>query len=773
VETILPVNRHSIARCRHDHKDNYRHTKDCYVSHDSICFICNVTVSNPVFELYSVTNSYLNLLYHPFCATGVGLKNVYLPVGDGGGQKVNTIVVVSEKIIQQCENCKIALNPNRSTTIIRDGRKIYLCAGHFGNNKCFICWKRGDGQIIEYVEIKGPDGPLYHHTTCIPDECGICSRVIYDGNWFERLVEPKKIINTNTGIINTNTGIINSNHINTTKVMRKIHLGCEKDGTCVKCGIEGNGTMLIEKYEFRHYSCLPNKCDVCRKVIGPFPRKDIGDIGKNQFTVHESCANTLICFICNTSGGDIIFEKGFLRHRGCVNDICKSCSIVIGPDPCENIGDTTRYHLKCLKILKCYICGFIGGDFVYGKGGIHHRQLCTPNVCPVCGDVIGPAPSSTINEETYHDACVDEIKCYACGEPGKGKKIIDVNRHNFENRFIHDKCSSAKCEECELFIGAAPIRVVNDKLYHGGIMPHGPKCHICKEFTSDDFGRLLPIDDDNDTKYTPKKYRHTTCSKDECVVCLKVLGKVDNRCFVTPDGKVYEEPKEITGREPEEITGREPEEIMGGEEETKIRKIEIHLACTRSCHECGEAYVDYNYMAPPTRDGERNTFVHIVRENWKYLPVYFQQMAVSTWLSVRKVAPFIDKNIIKKLIELVLSEIPDIERMLPMKRGMFDFSKICTTNCINKSKCVCGKDFTWDVKNRMKCSAKRCIYAVKAFQDIMSIAYKKQQHFTWPGTEEQGIKAATLAILDAQPQDSVVCDVKFRAVERLLSGRRK
>lgn len=759
IETVLSLNNNSIAKCKHNHKaDGIYHTKTCYANYGATCFICNCGVSNPLFELYFVKNSDdFQLLYHSACAEEVGFKGVNEVRNSTSG--ANIITMLSDKIISKCEDCNTTTSSRYLTSVIRNNKKIFICDRDFGDNKCFVCYKIDyDRTTVKYVEIKTTYKTLYHHTTCNANYCPVCSGVIYDGNWIETMIQSE---------------IVGG------RILMKVHLKCHDDVKCVKCGTRAGKDAINVNHSLSHRNCLPNNCNICQKAIGPHEWKEIGNNVNKSVQVHKSCAEILVCFICSAKGGDIVYEKEMLRHRGCVNDICRLCNKIIGPDSCEDIGDKTKYHLKCLKTTRCYVCDTLGGDLKYGIGGIHHKQVCTRDICPVCADIIGPAPFSKINDETYHTACVDEIKCYACGESGKGKKIIDINRHDFENRFIHDKCSSAKCTECDLFIGAAPIRVVCGKFYHGGIMPHGPKCHICKEFTSDDFVNLIPINGDKDTKYTPKKYCHATCSKDECIVCLKSLGKIDNRCFVTPDGKIYKESKEEISQNGSACTyschycGKcrvAPKESQPIESENKVRKIEVHSGCIDACGYCREIYVDYNDMF-----STKNTHISIVVENWKHLPLYFQEIVISTWLSIRNVAPYIDKNIIKKLIVLTLSEIPDIEKMLPIKRGIFDFNKICTpARCVNNScKCVCGKDFTWDVENRMKCSAKRCIYAVKAFQDIMSIAYKKQQHFTWPGTEEQGIKAATLAIIDAQPQDSVICDVKFRAVERLLSGRKK
>src|ERR1019366_4588658 len=111
--------------------------------------------------------------------------------------------------------------------------------------------------------------------------------------------------------------------------------------------------------------------------------------------------------------------------------------------------------------------------------------------------------------------------------------IIDPNRSQFENRFIDDKCNSAKCAEFDRYIGNSPIRTVNGKLYHGGFKWHGPTCDICKEATSDDFANLLPTDDGI--------YRHTTCDLRECIICLEVLGKKSHQISVDENGQVVTE----------------------------------------------------------------------------------------------------------------------------------------------------------------------------------------------------------------------------------------
>ena len=768
VKTELSIEYNSRAVCKFGHDEEWRHKNSCYYRYNSTCFICDSNISEVSFEIYRVDSSTnLKLIYHPSCFKEAGCKEISLL--DDPLRKAESLVIHSDHPLPKCVECKNPTLLRCLTTVIRGGKEIHLCNHHLGNGYiCFVCKEKRnndfDGTSGKFVEVliienkdgdknKGGEKKLYRHAECIPAECYGCSLSIY----MDRL----KIC----------IGNEKAKPVNWTS--KEIHPSCIDRINCSCCGIKGDGKMVVgADHLVRHWNCINNACNICFKVIGPYPYNDLAAYSSDRFLCHASCVKSLTCSICNTGGGDIIYTGIIIRHDNCITDVCKLCSKVIGPDSHKNIGDTSLYHQKCLEMAKCYICGSIGGDLKYGNQGIHHKQLCTSDICPVCADIIGPSPSSKINGENYHMKCVDEIKCYACGENGKGKKIIDSNRTTFENRFIHDNCSSAKCSECELFIGAAPIRVVCGKLYHGGIIAHGPKCDICKEFTANDVASLLPLDDINDRKYSVKKYRHTTCSKDECIVCLKPLGKIDDRVFVTPDGMLYKEPplsEETIQSDTKEITKE-----IAKESKTKIRKIEVHLNCMFECLNCQSVYVDYNEIISSIPHDQRNTPIQIVNENLKHLPLYFQQIAISIWLTIRQIASDIDKNLIKYMIKLVISMIPGIERILPIKRATFDFNNICTiARCANGGyKCRCGKDFSWDLQDHMGCQPKRCSLAIKAFQEIKTIAYGKQPYFTWPQSEEEGFNTTTCAILKAKPQDALICHVKYKAVKRLLAGRK-
>jgi len=555
-----------------------------------------------------------------------------------------------------------------------------------------------------------------------------------------------------------------------------VHRKCipNKCRTCNKGeGLRGVEYFVLEGETVRHQSCVLKPCGICNKMDSNFIIQ-VDLVGANEkLFLHTTCRDEAIskfgCIKCKLKYGDMVFNivsqsrdttSISMQHKSCVTDICSLCSKIVGPDMWIDIGDVNVCHDSCLKLLKCANCGVQGGDMIRTKDGIRHvRKTCTAELCPVCADPIGAESFYKLGEETYHEFCLNEIKCYACGETGNGKKIIDPNRNQFENRFIHDKCNSAKCSDCNNYIGNSPIRTVNGKLYHGGFKWHGPTCDICKEATSDDFANLLPTDDGI--------YRHTTCDLGECIICLEVLGKKSHQISVDENGQV------IT----EENPGVLVPTLTEFTREKEKKKIRAHNRCVGKCKFCTIYHVD---CAPlfDSRLNNRNNCIKLIEENWnpKFLSKDLFDIVMATYMSIRRTAPAVVKQIVRKITILVLSDIQDIDAMLPIRRGIFNMTNMCNHNrCSLNKNCFCGEILAWDPDDKSRCQPnnKRCITLTKALRDIMEASYRKPVYFTWPNTEAEGIKEATIATMKASPSATVFCDAKMRSVEKYMAMRPK
>jgi len=543
-----------------------------------------------------------------------------------------------------------------------------------------------------------------------------------------------------------------------------------------KCNVCGAGIIRITDHPVldgdlvRHEDCRTPVCHICFKACAnPMERMIINHDGM-RVAIHTECFNQRVqkhgCSKCKTKDGNFVVVSAvpllLIQHKDCVTDICPLCSKIIGPALWIDVGDSQLYHADCLKPIKCANCGIAGGDIIKTKEGFRHvKKTCTNEVCNLCDVVIGHLQFVKLNDfGSYHTDCLDKIKCYACGETGIGKKVVDSTKKEFSGKFIHAKCNSSKCVECNCYIGNLPLRMIDNKIYHGGDKPHGPICHVCRQFDSNDSHTLL-----NFGEGTKNIYRHVTCVIEECPICFQPLGKIMNQVTVFDNGKLAT------------VDDLKIESESG----FKRKRIQVHEKCVTKCGQCNDSYITYNTKSAAMFDpriSKQNAIIKLIGENWKlqYLSMDLLDIVMTSHLTLRRVAPGIVKQIIKKIIIIILSQIPNIEFMLPINRGCFNMLNICTTyRCSGNVFCMCGGLFSWNSNDKTRCrfDGTRCVAVTRGLREIMVACYKTPVYFTWPINEDAGIRSVTVAVLHASPQDTIFCNAKMQAIERFIAMRLK
>lgn len=509
---------------------------------------------------------------------------------------------------------------------------------------------------------------------------------------------------------------------------------------CNKKDVYGKRAKYIEVKQkgviaYHHEECQPHICSVCNnKVVS-----DWGFDNKNGKTVNihkTTCEKLIPCFCCGiVDDKTVTVNRGshadfyIRKHKECTPCVCDLCFKHIKDKP--ELWNKKKYHTECLAKLTCRKCKKRDGEV---KNESH--AVCSDSICPICAEVIGISESSAMENETYHVNCLNRTKCYLCGEDGKGKKIIDPTRNVFENRFMHDGCSSTKCTQCDKYIANAPIRTVLGKFYHGGLIPCGPICRVCKSVTDNDFTTLI--------QSSENFHKHMECKEEKCPICRESLGDPMGLQLISD---------------------------MNGD------MIEVHKDNCLTTYKCCPSTPKLNYeMYCSGRIIFRDS-PDFSEYNWKQLPVEITRLLTAAWLSILYVCPKLDRNVIKKILCISLSNIPNITHMMPVIMGRFNVNKMCTKyRCVDHI-CVCGEQTAHHSDNIAKChtsknpSENRCIVIVRGLRDIMKYATKKDGNFDWPDTEADGLRDVSVAVIKAPMEVAQVCMAKINIIKDLMSMR--
>lgn len=460
-------------------------------------------------------------------------------------------------------------------------------------------------------------------------------------------------------------------------------------------------------------------CVKCGTSSAPRMGMDLVAIfaGKNRFYYHNNCQPVNECQVClKNITLKTMMQTGNIYHHiafACTPGQCVFCSKSVLDNPClvkfPNPGGYTSLivHTACMTSKKCHRCGTSKGEMVidmnWNKHELIHQNKCYSNLCPACSVVIGVEPSVDVKNiyviDRYHLSCLKDFTCYVCASQHYTDLMKDIVY------IRHSACDPTLCGACNVAIGAQPKRIIDRIPYHGGPNPCGPRCNLCSLFKHDDSNTLK--------KYGDGYYVHETCSKEKCRVCTKLLG--------------------------------EPSKWL--QEQINNEQIKYHKECSFNCSGCKIRHLNLEKIP---FDSEINI------KNLPFLPPRRRlEASACQRILLRKGLPRDVRRIIVKLI----ANAPHDKTLLPYRDGgKVDLRTCCTSIRCKTDKCQkCLKPLGW-VKNPLAryCNTEMCFSIKMALHKTIRLVFSgtPQQldplefYSNWPDTEEKGLKAVSLLMID-------------------------
>lgn len=259
--------------------------------------------------------------------------------------------------------------------------------------------------------------------------------------------------------------------------IRKIHMKCKGSIYCATCSfsIKPEEIYVREKF-YHHVNCYKVPCQECKNPL-KFSDAQVLD-SKRRIYYHNYCLEKKVCSKCTSpigNFGTILGKDNKIYHaKDCNAGSCAICFKTIGPFPFNDVGNR-MFHTECLKEHRCGSCGLkLKGTKVecLASDGLRVRHSHCPSV--LCGKCKKPLEDSgsKFDQIMYHIFCTP--KCYVC------QSICSDNIKHQKTSLGYkcDQCNSAKCIECNKYIGKNPAKTVGIFLIHQKCVQ---KCCDCQD----------------------------------------------------------------------------------------------------------------------------------------------------------------------------------------------------------------------------------------------------------------------------------------------------